>query len=142
MALKDTGREGMKYGLAGGMAAGLGVGIIIPSNDRKQVLVKNDDALLINRTEQGMGIIPLHSKKLVLNAVKVENLEPDMPNYVFLDNKIIKEIKIKNVNIFNKNIQSFKIKLDEKNTIHLLVRKVEKDLPYHEQNFSKMLNQQ
>jgi hypothetical protein len=141
MALKDTNRQGMKYGIAGGMAAGLGVGIIVHSNAAKEVLANNFDALLINRTEQGMGIIPLHSKKIVLNSVKVENLEPNMQNYVFLGNDIIKEIKIKDHSIFNKKVQSLKIKLDEKNTIHLMVRKVEKDLPYHENNFSRIMDQ-
>ncbi len=141
MALKDTGREGMKYGIAGGMAAGLGVGLIVHSNAAKEVLANNFDALLINQTEHGVGIIPLHSKKIVLTSVKVENLEADMQNYVFLGNDIIKEIKVKNFSIFNKKVQSLKIKLDEKNTIHLLVRKVEKDLPYHESNFARIMNQ-
>lgn len=141
MALKDTSREGMKYGIAGGMAATIGVGLIVHSNAAKEVLANNFDALLINRTENGIGIIPLHSKKIVLNSVKVENLEPDMQNYVFLANDIIKEVKVKNSSIFNKKVQSLKIKLDEKNTIHLMVRKVEKDLPYHESNFAKIMNQ-
>ncbi len=141
MALKDTGRDGMKYGIAGGMAATLGVGILINSNAAKEVLANNFDALLINHTENGVGIIPLHSKKMVLNSVKVENLEADMENYLLLGNDIIKEIKIKDHSIFNKKVQSLKIKLDEKNTIHLLVRKVEKDLPYHEGNFSRIMEQ-
>jgi hypothetical protein len=141
MALKNTGRDGMKYGIAGGMAATLGVGLLVNSNAAKEVLANNFDALLINHTEQGVGIIPLHSKKIVLNSVKVENLEADMEGYLFLGNDIIKEIKIKDYSVFNKKVQSLKIKLDEKNTIHLLVRKVEKDLPYHESNFSKIMGQ-
>ncbi len=140
ITLKNTTREGMKYGVAGGMAAGIGVGILVTGNS-ETIFGNNFDAILINQTEKGLGLIPMHSKKIVLNNVKVENLEPDLEEYAFIPNDSINEINVKNFSFLNKKIQKIKIKVGDKNTIHLIARKQEKLLPYQEENFGKFMDQ-
>lgn len=140
MTLKNTTRESMKYGIAGGMAAGIGVGILV-TGKAETIFGNNFDALLVNQTENGLGFIPMHSKKIVLNTVKVQNLEPDLEEYAFIPNDAIKEIKVKNFSILNKKIQTVKIKVGDKNTLHLIARKQEKMLPYQEDNFAKFMDQ-
>lgn len=139
MAFKDTNREGMRYGMAGGMAAGLGVGIIKYSNAELEILRSNFDAILINRTENGLGFLPLHNKKMAL-TLKADNLEPSLEEYVFFQNDSIQQIKVKDFNILNKKVQTIKIKMDEKNTLHLMAKKQEKLIPYQEENFAKFMN--
>lgn len=140
ITLKNTTREGMKYGIAGGMAAGIGVGILATGNS-ETIFGNNFDALLVNQTEKGLGLIPMHSKKIVLTNVKVENLEPDLEEYAFIANDSIKEIKVKNFSFLNKKVQTIKIKVGDKNTLHLIARKQEKHLPYQEENFGKFMAQ-
>ncbi len=140
MALKNTNREAVKYGIAGGMAAGIGIGILVTGN-AESIFSGKFDALLINQTESGMGFIPMHSKKIILSTVKVENLEPDLESYAFIANDSITEVKVKNFSLLNKKLQTVKIKVGGKNTLHLLARKQEKLLPYQEENFAKFMYQ-
>ncbi len=140
MTLKNTTRESMKYGVAGGMAAGIGVGVLVTGNS-ETIFGNNFDALLINQTEKGLGLIPMHSKKIVLTNVKIENLEPDLAEYAFIANDSIEEIKVKNFSFLNKKLQTIKIKVGDKNTLHLVAKKQEKLLSYQEENFGKFMDQ-
>ncbi len=140
ITLKNTTRESMKYGIAGGMAAGIGIGILVTGN-AEAIFSNKFDALLVNQTENGFGFIPMHSKKIVLNTDKIENLEPDLEGYVFIPNDSINEIKVKNFSFLNKKTQTVKFKVGDKNTLHLIARKQEKLLPYQEANFAKFMDQ-
>ena len=138
VVFKNTNREGMKAGLAGGMmAAGLPGIIIRNGNAAGAVLGGNFTGLLINQTEKGLGIIPMHQKGLQLNADK---LEPEPENYIFIGNEAISEIKVKNFNIFNKKVQKVNIAVD-KYKLYLMARISEKNIPYQQENFTKFMDQ-
>ncbi|MGN0594597.1 MAG: hypothetical protein ACI4I6_05525 [Hominimerdicola sp.] len=143
MALRDTNREGMKYGMAAGFAAGMavafGTGHAIISGNAETLFNNNFDALLINHTERGLGFIPLNNKKALSLSVKIENLEPALNEYVFIPFEAVAEIKVKNFSFLNKKMQTVKIKFDDKHILHLLARKQEKSLPYQEENYAKIM---
>lgn len=146
MSFKDTTREGMKYGLIGGAGAAAGaVGAAIAASAVAAGTSQNFnslsqyDGLLINANEYGLGIIPLVSKgvQMFLNPAKLE-AKPE--GFVFFNYQNIEEIKVKNFNIFNKKVQTLKIKVFGAKMLHLTVRIKEKLIPYQEQNFTVFMN--
>lgn len=144
VVFKNTNREGMKAGLAGGLAGGMiaaGLpGVIVKTGKSAQnVLEGKFTGLLINQTENGLGIIPMHQKGLQL-TLNADKLEPEPENYIFIENNAISEIKIKNFNIFNKKVQTIKISVD-KYKLYLMARIAEKNIPYQQENFAKFMNQ-
>ncbi len=139
-AFKNTNREGMKAGLAGGMiGAGL-PGIIISKVAVTDSVVLNGSfaALLINQTERGLGIIPMDQKGLQL-TLNVNKLVPDTENYIFIENEAISEIKVKNFSFLNKKLQKVNISIG-KIKLYLLARVAEKDIPYQEKNFAVFMD--
>lgn len=145
ITLRDTNRDGMKYGIAGGAAAGmavaLGTGIFVIKGNSDVLFNDNFDALLINQTEKGLGIIPMHNKKALSLSIKFENLEPALDEYVFIPFESISEIKVKDYSFLNKKTQKVKIKLNNKYTLHLLARKQEKEVPYQKENYARIMAQ-
>lgn len=144
LVYKNTTREGMKAGLAGGLAGGLmsaGLpGVIIKTGKAAETVLEGKfTGLLINQTENGLGIIPMHQKGLQL-TLNADKLEPEPENYIFIGNEAISEIKIKNFNIFNKKVQKVNIFVD-KYKLYLMARISEKNIPYQQENFTKFMNQ-
>lgn len=144
VVFKNTTREGMKAGLAGGLAGGLlsaGLPSVIVKTGKaaETVLEGKFTGLLINQTENGLGIIPMHQKGLQL-TLNADKLEPEPENYIFIGNEAISEIKVKNFNIFNKKVQKVNIAVD-KYKLYLMARISEKSIPYQQENFAKFMDQ-
>lgn len=134
---KDASREGMKYGLmgaVGGAVAGAAVSFISGMADG---LNKNFDGLLINQTENGLGIIPLTTDGISWTITPAK-LHPNINDFVFISNESIEEIKIKGLPL-NKNMKKLKIKIKDFKTLHLSFNCKEKTLPYQEQNTAVFL---
>lgn len=141
---KNTTREGMKAGLAGGLAGGMlsaGLpGVIIKTGKAAETVLEGKfTGLLINQTENGLGIIPMHQKGLQL-TLNADKLEPEPENYIFIGNEAISEVKVKNFNIFNKKVQKINIAVD-KYKLYLMARITEKNIPYQQENFTKFMDQ-
>lgn len=144
VVFKNTTREGMKAGLAGGLAGGLlsaGLpGVIVKTGKAAETVLEGKfTGLLINQTENGLGIIPMHQKGLQL-TLNADKLEPEPENYIFIGNEAISEIKVKNFNIFNKKVQKVNIAVD-KYKLYLMARISEKNIPYQQENFTKFMDQ-
>ncbi len=144
VVFKNTTREGMKAGLAGGLAGGLlsaGLpGVIVKTGKAAETVLEGKfTGLLINQTENGLGIIPMHQKGLQL-TLNADKLEPEPENYIFIGNEAISEIKVKNFNIFNKKVQKVNIAVD-KYKLYLMARISEKSIPYQQENFAKFMDQ-
>ena len=144
LAFKNTNRDAMKAGIAGGLAggmaaAGLTAVVLNTKKAAQNVLEGKFAALLINQTESGLGIIPMHQKGLQL-TLNADKLEPEPENNIFIPYEAIGSIKIKNFNIFNKKVQKINIAVD-KYKLYLTARISEKSIPYQEQNFTKFMNQ-
>ena len=132
---KDTGRDGMKYGLMGalgGAAGGAIAGAASFMNGMADGLNKNFDGLLINQTENGLGIIPLTTDGIAL-TISPAKLHPNVSDFVFIPNEGIEEIKVKGLPL-NKNIKKLKIKIRDFKTLHLTFNRKEKSVPYQEEN--------
>ena len=146
VTFKDTSIQGVKYGLAGG-AVGAGLGGVIggamaaTSSFANGVLegLEGSDGLLINWTENGLGVVPLVSNGLQL-TLNMDKMEPRPEGFVFIKNEDIESIIVKNFSFINKKSQKVKIKLNSGKTFHLMARLTEKNIPYHEGNFTKFMS--
>ena len=67
-------------------------------------------------------------------------MEPQLDRFVFISNENIDSIIIKNFSFLNKKTQKVKIKIKGGKTLHQLARKVEKTIPYQEENFAKFMD--
>lgn len=138
LTFKNNTKDSLKYGAFGAVG-----GILMsntPSSSNSAINgLENADGLLINQTERGFGIIPLSNKgiQLMLNA---GNMNVDIQKFVFIPNEYIKEIIIKDFNIFNKKTQKVKIALNNGTTLDQIARINEKDIPYQQVNFSKFMS--
>lgn len=97
--------------------------------------------LLINATERGLGIFYLNPEKIsdILFKVNISKLKITDNSYFFIANENIKEIKVKNYNIFNSKVKSITIKTNDKKTHNLLANLNEELIPYHNENFAKFI---
>ena len=117
LALKDNARA--KSGLVGGMEYPYW-------------------GLLINETENGLGMFYLNLDKFTLK-LKLEDLKI-MPNsYFFIPNENIKKITVKNYSIFNTKTKSITIKTNDGKTHHLSVRLDQNVPPYQNDNLTKFI---
>lgn len=137
VTFKDTNREGFKYGALGAVGGAI-AGAAAFSNGMLNG-IEGFDGLLINCTELGLGIVPLKSNGVQL-VLKVEKMEPQLDRFVFISNENIDSIIIKNFSFLNKKTQKVKIKIKGGKTLHQLARKVEKTIPYQEENFAKFMD--
>lgn len=143
---KDTNADGIKAGAAGAIGGAVGgavaafAGGMISGFDEGQLQKINGyDGLLINMTENGLGLIQLNVKGMQL-MLNVDKMEANPNNFVFISNDNIEEITVKKFNIFNKKVQRIKIVLKGGKTLRLLARVNEKTIPYQESNFAKFMN--
>ncbi len=138
LAFKDTTKQGMKYGALGGALGGAIGGAIAAGIAGMAEGLDGFDALLINQTESGLGIVPLKAKGVQL-VLSPEKLELQLERYSFVPNENIEEIIVKNFNIFNKKAQKIILKIGGKK-FNLFARINEKTIPYQEENFTKFMN--
>ena len=138
VAIKDTNSEGLKSGLSGTMGI---VGGVIADSIRAADALNNIayDALLINQNKSGIGIIPLWTKGVSLTS-NLAKMEAKIDNYFFIPSHSIKEIIIKNFNIFNRKVKRLKFIFNDESKIQVLVRMNEKLIPYQCKNFTIFMN--
>lgn len=134
VAIKDTNKEGM----AAGVSAGVGMGIIgdLAGNlVDKAIEAKNAlsslafDALLINETEAGFGIIPIVYKGFALTA-NLSKMTAKPNRYFFIPKEVIADVTIKNYSFLSKSVKKFIIQFHDKTKVTVLLRVNEKDIPY------------
>lgn len=137
VALKDTRREGIKYGAMGAVGGAVGGAIagafasgVIDGMNRRS------DGYLINWTEKGLGIIPLDATGLMM-VLTASKLKADVSSYFFVSNDQIDSIVVKNFNFFSSGTKSIVIKLKNNQKLHLMARVNEKGISYQAENVKK-----
>lgn len=96
------------------------------------------DALLINQTENGLGIFYLKQKGIVFKT-DLAKMKVDNESYFFIKNEDIKEIIVKKFALFNSKTKRLVIKTNDGKVHNLFANINEKLLPYQEENFSKFI---
>ena len=95
------------------------------------------DGLLINQTENGIGMFYLKQPGLVLTQ-NLSKMNLDKDSYMFISNDEIKEIKIKNYALLNSKVKRISINTKDK-SYKLFAKIEEKNIPYQTENFTKFL---
>lgn len=130
---KDPNVDAAKYamfGAVGAIAAGLANGM--------QGGLEKEQALLVNQTESGLGIIPLKSKaQMVINVSK---MEPQLDKFIFIPNEKVESVVIKNFNVFNKKLQKVQIQINGMNLLREVGKVKDKDIEYQEANFARFMS--
>ena len=96
------------------------------------------DALLINKTENGIGMFMLKQPGVPL-TYKLEKMELQKDKFIFYKDEDIKEIKIKKFALFNSKKKSIFITTSDKKKYVLCADVNEARLPYHNDNFAKFI---
>ena len=135
---KNPNREGAKYGLIGG-ALGASIAAVAASSIAAAESVQDYEALLINQTENGLGIIPLTSNGVQLVA-NVSKMQPLVNSFMFIPNESIEQIEVKNYNFLNKKVQKVNITIAGAKTLHQLAHTSDKNIPYQESNFARFMS--
>ncbi len=133
----DTQHEGMKYGIAGGMAAGIGVGVYKTTHASKKILEGDFKGLLVNATEKGLHLIALQGKGGAMLRIQPDKLVAEPDQYAFLDYGLISGIEVKNFSFIQKKVQKVRISYGDKAKMFLLGNVTEKNIPYQAENFAK-----
>ena len=71
------------------------------------------DGLLINQTENGIGMFYLNQKGIVLTQ-NISKMTLDKDSYMFISNEEIKDIKIKNFALLNSKVKRISINTKDK----------------------------
>ena len=96
------------------------------------------DGLLINKSEDGIGMFYLNQPGIVLTQ-NIEKMTLDKESYTFISNDEISEIKIKNYALLNSKVKRIEIKTNNKKNYKLFAKIQEKNIPYQEENFTKFI---
>lgn len=96
------------------------------------------DALLINQTENGLGIFYLQQGGVPLKY-NLSKMSLDENSYFFIKNGDIKSITVKNWAIFNSKTKRIVIQLNNKKVHQLYANVIEKLIPYQNENFSNFI---
>ncbi|MBP3801914.1 MAG: hypothetical protein J6I85_07860 [Clostridia bacterium] len=96
------------------------------------------DGLLINKTENGIGMFMLKQSGVPL-TLKLEKMELQKDQFIFYKNEDIKEIKVKKFALLNNKKKSIFITTSDKKKYVLCSDVNEPRLPYHNDNFSKFI---
>lgn len=100
------------------------------------------DAVLINKTENGIGMIFLDHDGIVLNFPKLEKLHLNNKNeHIFINNSDIANITIKKYALLNSSKKKIAIKTNDGKTYKLFSNVNESKLPYHNDGFDKFVKQ-
>ena len=140
VAYRNTNKDSMKYGLVGGLVGGAIGGAIAGAigaaiNGTLEGIDKHDGYLL-NSTEEGIAIIPMDYKGVMM-TINPSKMVPVLEKAVFVSNEGIESIVAKNYNIFNSKVKTVNMVFKDETKLCLIVKAVEKDIPYHQDNFNK-----
>lgn len=101
---RDTTKEGIQYGLLGGVVGGV-VGATLSALVSGTLSgMEKYDGYIFNYTEDGLGIIPMNYKGVMLIA-NPSKMVPDLEKAAFVKNEGIESIVAKNFNIFNSKVK-------------------------------------
>ena len=131
-AYKDTAKAtkpSMLGGAVGAFAGGMVNGAEYPY-----------DGLLINKTEKGIGMFMVKQPGIPF-TYKLEKMELQKDNFIYYDNKDIKDIKIKKFALLNNKKKSIFITTSDKKKYILCADIDEPRLPYHNDNFYKFIEE-
>jgi len=142
VAFRDTSRGGVQAGIAGGIGGAVGA---IVANAVAKSMVSHDaftnllyDGFLINKTEAGIGLIPLNNDGVMWLA-STEKLRANTNLSFFIKNEEIESVKIKNLALLNSKIKSIKITFTDGFKLRLIVRMKDKFISYTESNFPSFM---
>ena len=131
---KDPNVDAAQYAMFGAVGAAISAGLA----GGMQGGLEKEQALLVNQTESGLGIIPLKSKaQMVINISK---MEPQLDRFVFIPNEKIESVVIKNFNVFNKKLQKVQIQINGMNLLREVGKVKDKDIEYQEANFARFMS--
>lgn len=99
------------------------------------------EGLLINQTENGIGMFYLQQSGLVLTQ-NVEKMTLNKEQYTFIAKKDIKKITIKNYALLNSKIKRISIDVNDGRSFKLFAKLNEKNIPYQTENFANFINNQ
>ena len=99
------------------------------------------EGLLINQTEDGIGMFYLKQPGLVLTQ-NINKMILQKDKYVFISNDNIKNIAIKNYAIFNSKIKRITIDTNDGKSYKLFAKLNEKTIPYQTINFTRFIESQ
>ena len=141
MTYKENKVDGAKYGALGAMGGAIGGAFAAATAVANGILegIEGSDGLLINMTENGLGMVPLNFNGVPL-TLNPEKMSPVLDKYVFVANEDIEQIIVKNYSFLCKKNQKVIIKLKNGKVLNQFAHKVEKNVPYHEANFIKFMN--
>lgn len=119
----------------GGIA---GQAIVCSAPTHKKIDIINENFwVLINQTENGIGILPLDGKRIML--YRPEKLKPIYKDFAFFSFQEIKSIKMHDsLNMF-KTSQTINIKFNEGGKLNLVVSIVENFVPYQESCMKRLM---
>ncbi len=124
---KDTSKSVGPSAVLGGAAGSMVNGMEYPY-----------DALLINQTENGIGMFILNQPGVPF-TYKLDKMILQKDKFIFYKNEDIKDIKVKKFALLNNKKKSIFI-ITNDNKKHVLYADVdEKRLPYHNENFAKFV---
>lgn len=130
---KDPNVDAAKYAMFGAVGA-----VVNGLAEGMQKGLEKEQALLVNETEAGLGIIPLKSKMQMV--VNISKMEPQIDKYVFIPKEKIESITIKDFNIFNKKLQKVQIQISGMNLLREVGKVKDKDIEYQEANFARFMS--
>ncbi len=138
VAMKDYNHASNKIGVAAGVGGLLGAAISSQMGKKDAFQDMAYDGFLINKTENGLALIPLNAQGVMWTATTEKLMA--YPACFFFRNDEIESIKIKNFALINSKIKSLKIKFKDGYTLYLIVRVKDKIISYHERNFAEFMN--
>lgn len=96
------------------------------------------NALLINQTENGLGIFYIKPEKFSLK-LDITKMKVVTDSYFFVKNDEIKNITVKNFAIFNSKTKRISIKLNNGKHHQLYAKTTDNMVPYQIENLSKFI---
>ena len=146
IGLKNAGITGAIFGgmVAGAMvdAANKAQEEFINSLDDNLKIIFNRDrycGFLINRTEKGIGFIPLINDYKLL--VKVEDFKTEIENFVFIPNEYIKSVEVNKLPMyFSKKLLKITFESGNNPSTAWTFPMKHKLIKYQEENYTKFVN--
>ena len=92
--------------------------------------------VLINITENGIGIMPLKGSVLTIDP---RRSKPDYNDYVYFQNQDIKKISIQKYMGLREQIKTVIITLADNHKLHFFIKMAERSLPYQEVNMNQFV---
>ncbi len=99
------------------------------------------EGVLINQTEDGIGMFYLKQPGLVLTQ-NINKMILQKDKYIFISNDNIKNIVIKNYAILNSKVKRITIDTNDGKSYKLFAKLNEKTIPYQTINFTRFIESQ